>query len=337
MATLHNEYINKATGFNGKIRLTDKRKENLKGNRDAIKKKIRIWFAENKPDELQPKFAGQGSFEMNTIINPIPEYDEENNQLLKYDLDYGVYFIENEDEDNRKAIETWHNWVYSSVEDHTDTPPLKKNTCVRVLYADGHHIDLPIYYKEDDSIELAHKSKDWIKSDPKEFYDWFNNKAKDNQQLRRIVRYLKAWKNFRENNNSNLKLPSGFELTILATNNFVSNENDDAAFRETVRKIKSTLDNKFECKRPTTPKGEDVFEDYSDTRKTNFLNTLQSLINDCDKAKDEKNFKRASEYLRNNQFGDRFPLGKDESEDDKSNALAKSIGSTGIIHRPYYE
>lgn len=336
MATLHNEYNNKTTGFNGKIRLTEKRKTDLKGSRKSIRKKIRNWFAENKSDELQPKFGGQGSFEMNTIINPIPEYDEDDNKLLKYDLDYGVYFIENEDEDNRRAITTWHDWVWESVEDHTDTPPKKKDTCVRVLYADGHHIDLPIYYKEDDTIELAHKGKGWIESDPKEFYDWFNDKAKENQQLRRIVRYLKAWKNFRENSNSNLKLPSGFALTILATNNYVSDDNDDVAFRETVREIKKTLDNKFECKRPTTPKGENVFDSYSETRKNNFLTTLKSLINDCDRAKDEKNFKKASEYLRNNQFGDRFPLGKNESEEDKSSRLATSVASSGIIHRPYH-
>jgi superfamily I DNA/RNA helicase len=196
---------------------------------------------------------------------------------------------------------------------------------------------LPIYYKENDVIELAHKVEGWIESDPKEFYEWFNDKAKENQQLRRIVRYLKAWKNFRENSNSNLKLPSGFALTILATNNYVSDDDDDAAFRETVRKIKSTLDDNFECKRPTTPKDEDVFENYSETRKQSFLDALKSLVNDCDRAMDEKNFKKASEYLRNNQFGDRFPLAKDESEKDKSSRLTASVTGTGIIHRPYYE
>jgi cyclic GMP-AMP synthase DncV-like protein len=336
MATLHNEYNNKETGFNGKIRLTKNRIEKLTNSRKSIKKKIRTWFADCKPNELQPKFWGQGSFEMKTIINPIPVYDEDDNKLLKYDLDYGVYFIENKNEDNRRAINTWHDWIYESAEDHTDTPPQKKNTCVRVLYADGHHIDLPIYYKNNDIIELAHKSKGWIESDPKEFNEWFNDKAKANQQLRRVVRYLKAWKNFREINNSNLNLPSGFALTILAANNFISDDNDDISFRETVREIKKSLDNKFECRRPTTPKNEDVFLNYSETRKNNFLNTLKSLINDCDRAKNEKNFKIASEYLRDNQFGDRFPLGKNESEDDKSNRLSSSVANTGIIHRPYY-
>ena len=145
MARLHKEF----THFNKELKLTAARKEGLKNSRKEIRRKIRNWFDENKPNELQPKFAGQGSFEMNTTINPIPVY-ENGATLREYDLDYGIYFIENEGEDNKQAIETWHNWVYEAVEDHTDQAPIRKNTCIRVVFADGHHIDLPIYYKKDD-------------------------------------------------------------------------------------------------------------------------------------------------------------------------------------------
>lgn len=331
MAVLHKEF----TKYNKAIKLSDSRKEKLKTSRKDIKKKIRKWFKDNKPDELQPKFHGQGSFEMNTGVNPIPETDENDKTLLKYDLDFGIYFIEKEDEDNKQSIETWHNWVYSAVEDHTDKKPIKKTTCIRVIFGDGHHLDLPIYYKLEDVIELAHKSKGWIESDPKEFYEWFNNLK--NGQLERIVRYLKGWKNYRELNNPSLKLPSGFELTILAANNYVEDDNDDKAFRETVRKIAVEMNktNGFKCLRPTTPKDEDVFASYSSTRKDNFLSTLRSLLNDLDKAKDEKNFKKASEVLRNSQFGERFPFGEDKDEEEKSNKLGKSLGAALVTPKPY--
>jgi hypothetical protein len=331
MATLHNEF----TKYNKAIKLTDSRKEKLKASRKDIKKKIRNWFKDNKPDELQPKFHGQGSFEMNTGVNPIPETDDNGNTLLKYDLDFGIYFIEKDDEDNKRTVDIWHNWVYSAVEDHTEKKPIDKTTCIRVLFSDGHHIDLPIYYKLKDVIELAHKSKGWIDSDPKEFYEWFNNLK--NGQLERIVRYLKGWKNYRELNNTSLKLPSGFELTILAANNYVEDDNDDKAFRETVRRINTELNkaNGFKCLRPTTPKDEDVFASYSSTRKDNFLSTLKSLLSDLDRAKDEKNFQKASEILRNNQFGDRFPLGEDKDEEEKSNNLSKSLGAALITPKPY--
>ena len=86
MAVLHKEYIK----FDKEIKLNNTRKESLKTSRRNIRKQIREWFKENKSKELQPKFDGQGSFEMNTTINPIVEYDEDENPMRKYDLNYGV-------------------------------------------------------------------------------------------------------------------------------------------------------------------------------------------------------------------------------------------------------
>lgn len=332
MATLNKEY----TDFNLNIKLTPERKESLKSSRNEIRRKIKKWFKDNKPDELQPKFYGQGSFEMDTTVNPIPEYDKDNNKLLKYDLDYGVYFIEIENEDHKQSINTWHDWVYKSVENHTNTPPIKKNTCVRVVFADGHHIDLPIYYKNGDTPELAHKSKDWLESDPKAFVEWFNDKCKASPQLTKIVRYLKAWKNYRETENTNLKLPSGFTLTILAVNNYVPDDNDDFAFRETVKNMQTELKKPggFKCYRPTTPTDENLFAEFSDTRKNDFLNNLDNLVQACKNADAEKNFKKASEYLIK-QFGDRFPLGKDEDEETKNSRMSSTLFSSSIKPKPY--
>ncbi len=328
MARLHKEFID----FNkNKIELTKKRKKELINSRDALKDKIKKYFKEEKPDELQPKFIPQGSFDIGVVVNPIVEYDDDDNPIRKYDLDYGVYFVEKEGEDNKKQIQTWHSWVFNAVKDHTDTPPKRKTTCVRVIFSDGHHIDLPIYYDENDEINLAHKSKGWIESNPSEFSQWFKDEA--TAQLRRIVRYAKAWKNFRENKNTNLKFPSGFALTILVAQNYVEDDYDDVAFRETMKAIQSTLNDKFECLRPTTPEGEDLFEDFSDTRENDFLSALDKLVDACQKAKEEDNFKKASKHLQKH-FGDRFPNGKDESSEMKSNRKSNLIGSA-LAPKPY--
>lgn len=330
MATLHKEFIK----FNKNIKLTPTRKEDLVGSRNAIKDKIKKYFREEKSRELQPKFHAQGSFEMNTTVNPIPEYDNEGNKLLKYDLDYGVYFFEKENQNNRKSIDTWHSWVYNAVENHTNTRPQQKTTCVRVYFSDGHHIDLPIYYKKGNGKpELAHRKKSWLISNPVEFTEWFNNEAKKDQQLRRIVRYLKAWKNYRQIKNTHLKLPSGFALTILATNNFTPNRSDDVAFMNTVKAIRDKLNRRFECLRPTTPKGENVFGDYSTSRENDFMNTLNALLNNCLKAHSESNFRKASEYMRK-EFGDRFPLGEDATDNEKSSRLGGFLGAS-IAKKPY--
>lgn len=332
MAVLHKEFI----AFNKVIKLTDARKESLKGSRKALRKTIRAWFEENKPDELPPKFWSQGSFEMNTTVNPIPEYDEEGNKLLKYDLDDGIYFIEKEDENNRRGIQTLHNWVYDAVQDHTKQDTIRKTTCIRVVFADGHHIDQPIYYMDGDIPELAHRSKGWTFSDPKSFSDWFNSQY-NLQQLRRIVRCLKAWKNYQEHTRSDLKLPSGFQLTILAVKHFIPKDNDDEAFRLCVEAMHRnlSLSGGFHCIRPTTPAGEDLFADYSETRKKNFLDRLSGLVESCKMANAETNFKTASEYLIN-EFGDRFPKGEDKEERSRSNELQSGMTGSGIIHKPYH-
>ena len=330
MATLHKEY----TLFNKEIELTKARKNSLINSRNSLKDKIKKYFKEEKEGELQPTFKPQGSFVMRTTVNPIPIYDDSGKKILKYDLDYGIYFEDDGSEDNKKSISTWHNWVYNSVKDHTGNLPKRKNTCVRVIFSDGHHVDLPIYYKENGEIELAHKTEGWIESAPKEFSDWFNEKAEQNKQLRRIVRYFKAWKNFKEINNKNLKFPSGFALTILATENFTKDDNDDKSFKETVSSVYSNLKSNFQCLRPTTPINEDIFKDFSETRKNNFLEALKNLVLDCDNASEESNFKKASEYLRKH-FGDRFPLGNDESENSKSKGLDLLLGASIIKPKPF--
>ncbi len=50
MARLHKEFIQ----FNKELKLTTVRRDGLRKSRKDIKRKIRNWFAENKPDELQP-------------------------------------------------------------------------------------------------------------------------------------------------------------------------------------------------------------------------------------------------------------------------------------------
>ena len=94
---------------------------------------------------------------METLLNPIKDDDG----LAVYDLDDGVYFIG--DVKERMSVSTYHNRVVSAVDGHTQTPPENKSTCVRVHYADGHHIDLPIYFQEpNNSPRLAHLSKGWM-------------------------------------------------------------------------------------------------------------------------------------------------------------------------------
>jgi hypothetical protein len=218
MANCHDLF----TDFNKTITLNDSKRKSLKKSRKSLRNKIRKYFDEEKKDETKPKFTGQGSFVVDTIVEPIPlvvEEDGEEKTLLFYDVDDGVYFIG--EKKDRKTVQTYHTWIKDAVTGHTSTPPIDKNTCVRVKFSDGHHIDLPIYYKEENGIpELAHKAKGWIESDPKAFQEWFEGKIDGKEQLRRIVRFLKAWSEYRETQRKDKPMVTGFILTILACNNY---------------------------------------------------------------------------------------------------------------------
>ncbi len=198
---------------------------------------------------------------------------------------------------------------------------MDKATCVRVVYADGHHIDLPSYWieKDGDTPQLIHKSKGFVESDPKAFKAWVDGEissADSNGQLRSVIRYFKAWRDFREDRNKSLRLPSGFILTILVCNHFSSNNQDDLAFKNTAESILDTLQSIYECYRPTAPTDEDLLESYSEKV---FINELSVLVTNAKKAVDSDGEREASEIWCK-VFGKRFPLGKNPENKVKNSS-----------------
>lgn len=105
-----------------------------------------------------------------------------------------------------------------------------KSSCVRIVLSSSAHVDLPLYAIPDnqfddpevvvkanghatteaetaelsergykslpaDRIMLAHRDGVWEQSDPRRMDDWFSDAIRDHgQHLRRICRYLKAWR-----------------------------------------------------------------------------------------------------------------------------------------------
>jgi hypothetical protein len=325
MADLNETFIE----FNDIIKLSVTRKNELRKSRNAVREDIIGYFNKNR-DLHKVKFKGQGSFSMNTSILPLSG---------EYDVDDGVYIFGKEVDKPTTSIA--HSWIVKAVENRTEQNTIDKNTCVRVQYAKKYHIDLPIYYKTTDSEneffydsedvpELAHKGKGWIESDPYAFKLWFEKAAKDKDQLKRIVRYLKAW----TDNKHYLNLPSGIVFTILAVNNYVSNSRDDKAFLETLESIQNAIDDtrsiwaSYVCKRPTVDTSENLLDKYSsETRKKNFLDALDALITSGKHAIELKSKKDACAKWQKH-LGDRFPCSTIE-EDDKE--LAKTFMVTDQI------
>lgn len=336
------------THYNSTIRLSDEKRELLRQVRNTLRDRMAGRYKALPSEEIGDhalEFQSQGSFVMDTIITPKDD---------DFDLDDGVYFIGHLDEEVRPSVDDFHKWVeYAVGADEMYGTVTDKDTCVRVLYKkEKFHIDLPIYYfTNGDHPDLAHKKEGWMSSNPIEFIVWFENKIesgfqkafileskmyseyekwltdirKQDAQLRRIVRYLKGW-----GDNLRGDMPPGIVMTILAAENYVANERDDIAMRDTLQKIREYLKgNGFQCPRPTVPEGDDLFAGYEQSKKDYFSDRLDGFINSANQAIANENQKEACLKWQKH-LGDRFPcsLAKDEVEGAVQHDRKPIIGST---------
>ena len=126
-----------------------------------------------------------------------------------------------------------------------------KEPCVRAVYhKDGEeylHIDLPLYAQDGDSIYLArgkeHGSHDWEPADPDGLNDDLCSMINGNDQLRRVICYLKKWKNEHyANSTRDHEVPPSIGLTYLACDCFEAQSTEDGdddllAFQKVVQNI----------------------------------------------------------------------------------------------------
>lgn len=299
--------------FNDELCITATKKSKMIASKDHLRNKIKDHFKTNHPGYI-PKFYIQGSYKLKTSIRTKDD---------TCDLDDGIYFESNPDNVTGTTLQKW---VKEAVEGTTDATPTHKKKCIRVVYKAGYNIDLPVMVfdeKKDEHPLLAVKNEDFKLDDPKEFVDYFKEKKSD--QMVRIIKYLKAWCDHKRN-----EMPCGLAMTVLALDNYQSNQRDDIALKYTLVEIEKSLKQRFKCQMPTTPY-DDLFTNYSETKKKNFLENLSAFIGDAKKAIDESNQLKASKLWRKH-LGDRFPLGDDKEDESSSNFTRVAEKS-----RPYFQ
>lgn len=220
------------------------------------------------------------------------------------------------------TAKTLQEWVLDAVEGITDTDPSHKKRCIRVIYQDDYHIDLPVYYKldKDDDSEhpkLAVKDEGYEESDPKKFIEWFNDQKDDDGQLIRIVKYLKAW-----GDNIRNKMPSGLVLTLLACECIQYDDRDDEALRKTLKQIKRKLNISWYLTMPAyCPDNSNLLGGYDQVKKDYIMEKLEDFIGDANEAIDEESNQLKASQLWESHLGPHFPEGEDEDMDKKENAL----------------
>ncbi|KAA9341142.1 CBASS cGAMP synthase [Larkinella humicola] len=303
MANCHSLF----TSFNSdELKLTATKKDRMCTSREDLRKRIKKHFAEKHP-EYKPRFYIQGSYKMGTVIRT-----EEDT----CDMDNGVYFFPKPSE----TATTMQKWVLEAVEGATSTPPEHKKKCVRVIYKGDYHIDLPVYYRDssegDNSPNLAVKGEGWSISDPKKFWEWYQKEKDGKAQVVRLIRYQKAWS---DRKRKSIKMPKGVALTVLCVKHRVLDDRDDKAMYYTLKAIRDVLKKSFKCILPVTP-GDDLLASFTGKQRDDFLDELDTFIDNAKKAIDETNQLKASNLWRKH-LGDRFPLGEDADIDARERAL----------------
>lgn len=289
--------------FNQDLVIPKEKRDRLTVSRDNCEKRIRKWFNENQP-EYTPKFKIQGSYKMKTMI--ITKDDT-------CDLDDGVYFL------REKGVcgTTLQKWIKQALDGHVTEPIQHRIKCVRIVYKADYHIDFPVYYFEPDADhpEIAIKDKNCEESDPKEVLEWYDGEKRKDAQINKLCKYFKAWGDHVRN-----KMPSGLAMMTLCTDNFVGNDRDDIALKETLIKVQKTLEDTFECIVHGAP-NDDLFSDYDQDRQKRFMDRLDDFITDAKKAIDDESNQEKASRIWKKYLGERFPLGQDINTDEEESAL----------------
>lgn len=300
--------------FNENISLTKTKEEELRTSRDALQKTIADWFKANYPEHM-PIFKMQGSFPMKTALLQLDGGE--------YDIDLGVYIsgYENVSKNEFPSRQLFHSWINEATKNETNANNIDKDTCVRITYAKGYHVDLPSYLVSNDGhFYLSNKKDGWIMSDPVGFTKWFIDKVdKNGEQLRRIVKYIKAWKDY-----NSIPLAS-IAVTILVANSFSPSEyHDEISLRDTLINIYNEISTTFVCRKPVESY-ENIFEKYSDTRKEKVLDGLKLFKEKMSKIIESDNCDFIKKTLKS-LFGDRFVFDCEEYEKTEKPGVLKSDG-----------
>lgn len=303
--------------FNSNLQVPKLKRDSITCSKNVQRENIRKYFKEEHPKYV-PTFFIQGSSKMK---NRIRTKDD------TCDLDDGIYFKDNPDNVTGTTLQ---GWVKEAVDGTTDATPSHNKKCITVDYKAGYNIDYPVFIFDkgkDAHPNLAVKYQNFKIDDPKEFIDEFNTVKDSEGQLVRITRFLKAWCDYRRE-----KMPNGLSMTVLAMKHLQKNSRDDVAMKYTLIAIENELKLVFTCFMPTTP-FDNLFSDYDEKRKKNFMDNLASFISDAKTAVDEeKNQLKASKLWQKHLGKTYFPDGKDEDEKETSALfLAGIIGNS----KPY--
>ncbi|MBL0946458.1 MAG: hypothetical protein IBJ04_19265 [Hydrogenophaga sp.] len=231
-----------------------------------------------------------------------------------------------------------------------------KATCVRLVISPSAHIDIPLYAIPDaefetlakaltarygsqlalseamrmaerdawsalprNSVLLAHREQDWMESDPRPVKDWFLTQVDlKGEQLRRVVRYLKAFRDWNWDEGG----PASILLMAAATPVFEKRERrDDLALLDVVTQLPAVL--RKGVKNPTDDK-ESLSDRLGSKKIDEAIQAFERLEGLLRGATDAGSKEQACIWMRD-AFGPRFPMKPDQV---KVVSVAATIAAT---------
>lgn len=335
------------TDFHDAIKLDDEN-ETLREKRERILKKLK-----EKINADAPSFTSfvQGSYAMSTGVKPLSG---------EFDIDVGLSFDMSKDDHDPVPAKQW---VLDALAGHTSSVVMK-TPCVTATYFENgeasFHVDLAVYAagNSDGNTYLAKgkpnsnpEKKIWESSDPKELIRLVKNQfseADDRAQFRRIIRYLKRWKD-KHFPTTGHAAPTGIALTVAAMKYLQPNYsvdtftgkrsyNDLVALKNFTKGLLDafiTVINEYGTHAERliiyvpTPNYNDLFDKMTDSQMDTFKTKLTALWDALVKAKDEVDPVEACKTLQK-QFGDDFPVPpKEDTAQKKMVAVATGSASGG--------
>lgn len=307
--------------FHENIKLEISDKDILREKRDEVENAIK----DNLNLSYEYSFFDQGSYSTHTGIKPL-DYED-------YDIDRGIIIQATEDELSPYAAKKG---IYDALVAKYGEKNVKvKIPCVTVLFSkDNVHVDIAIYREESESLYLCKgklnsnpENKIWEIAEPKKLRDTINlsqNTSDDRKQYRRIIRYLKRWKDLKFKGQDNR--PTGIGISVFAVDKFVPEYDfDPISYKNTYNDcvclknfVRSMLDSftselgeeefysRLKVYLPTEPYA-DVYDKVSERQMIAFKERLESLYEALKNAVELSDVHESSKLLHK-YFGEDFEI-----------------------------
>lgn len=289
---------------------------------DDIKSNLPDILAEHGIDisKSDIRMIDQGSYKYNTTIK---------DDVVDRDVAVIIPLNTSDNADPRK--------IKKNLKEAIDIPSRSvtiKEPCVRAsYYEDGEewlHIDLPLYAEDGPHTYLARgkatsNTYSWEIADPDGLNSYMCDNINGNDQLRRIICYIKKWRNIKyENAASDHECPPSIGLTLLAIDCFsaqTSTEGDDdlLAFQKTLTAIRDRFSIVYDkdwkqhkdikCMLPVVPYT-DVFAQMRESSGTyidTFYNRISTAVENLTNAVNVESEHDAAEYVQK-VLGDDFTV-----------------------------